>query len=173
MNATEGLAQVTTLATPIALTAWGAMSDFLIIIILVLVFVLFSRYVGRGQFVAMILAFYAAYALFAEFPYMSYLPTAPATTALFVQLGLYVALIFVFYIILRRVVVSDFLYIGTFGLIILSFLGAAFLLALAYQVFPVASIYHFTPPIEALFSPEKYFFGWFVAPAVGLFFFAR
>ncbi|MDD2657331.1 MAG: hypothetical protein PHD04_01560, partial [Candidatus Pacebacteria bacterium] len=78
-----------------------------------------------------------------------------------------------FYIILRRVVVSDFLYIGIFGLIILSFLGSAFLIALAYHVFPVASVYHFTPAIDLLFAAKAYFWWWFAAPAIGLFFFAR
>ncbi len=173
MTAVEGLTQVTSIAGPVAMTAWGAMSDFLIIIVMILVFVLFARYVGRGPFVGLLLAFYAAYAVYAAFPYTSYLPSAPATTALFVHVGLYLALVFIFYVILRRVVVSDFLYVGSIGLIFLSFLGAAFLIALAYHVFPVSTIYHFTPPIDALFSPDQYFFGWFAAPAVGLFFLAH
>jgi hypothetical protein len=172
-SATDALAQVSAFATPVALTAWGAMSDFLIIIILLGILYFFARYAGRGPFVGVLLAFYCAYALYAVFPYVAFLPTAPALTALLSRVGLYLAFVIAFYIILRRVVVSDFLYIGTFGLIILSFLGAAFLLALAYQVFPVASVYHFTPAIETLFASEKYFFWWFSAPAVGLFFLAR
>lgn len=173
MTAIDGLTEVNSIAAPIALNAWSAMSDFLIIIVMILVFVLFARYVGRGPFVGVLLAFYAAYAVYVAFPYTSYLPTAPATTALFAHLGLYIALVFIFYVVLRRVVVSDFLYVGSIGLIVLSFLGAAFLLALAYHVFPVSTIYHFTPPIDMLFSPDGYFFWWFVAPAIGLFFLAR
>ncbi len=173
MTATNGIAQVNTLATHTALTAWSAASDFLIVLILLGVLFLFAWYVGRGPFVALLLAFYAAYALYVAFPYASLLPTAPPLTALFAHIGLYMGLVFAFYIILRRVVVSDFLYIGIFGLIALSFLGAAFLLALAYHIFPVASIYHFTPAIDILFAPSKYFFWWFVAPAIGLFFLAR
>ena len=173
MSATEGLAQVNTLATHTALTVWNGASDFLIVLILLSVFFLFAWYVGRGPFVAVLLAFYAAYALYAMFPYMSYLPTAPALTALLAHVGLYAGLTLAFYIVLRRVVVSDFLYIGIFGLIALSFLGAGFLLALAYHVFPVASVYTFTPAIDVLFAPQQYFFWWFVAPAIGLFFLAR
>ncbi|HUY05392.1 MAG TPA: hypothetical protein VMV62_01600 [Candidatus Paceibacterota bacterium] len=173
MSATDGLAQVNTLATHTALTVWNGASDFLIIIILLSVFFLFAWYIGRGPFVAVLLAFYAAYALYAMFPYMSYLPTAPALTALGAHIGLYAGLTLVFYIILRRVVVSDFLYIGIFGLIALSFLGAAFLLALAYHVFSVSTVYTFTPAISVLFAPQQYFFWWFVAPAIGLFFLAR
>lgn len=173
MTATEGIAQVNTLATHYAFTVWNGASDFLIILIMVGVFFLFAWYVGRGPLVGVLLAFYCAYALYAVFPYESSLPTAPALTALLAHIGVYVGLSFLFYIILRRVVVSDFLYIGIFGIIALSFFGAAFLLALAFQVFPVASVYHFTPAVDALFAPKAYFWWWFVAPAIGLFFLAR
>ncbi len=173
MSAVEGLAQVNEVAASTAHSAWSIAGDFLIIIVLLSAFFLFAWYVGRGPLVAVLLAFYTAYALYVGFPFMSYLPSAPPLTALLSQIGLYVALVFLFYIILRRVVVSDFLYVGIFGLIALSFLGAAFLLALAYHVFPVASVYTFTPAIDVLFAPKAYFWWWFVAPAIGLFFLAR
>lgn len=173
MSATEGIAQVSTLATSYAFTVWNFASDFLIIIVLVSLFFFYAWYVGRGQFVAVLLAFYCAYALYVSFPYLAYLPTAPALTALLSQVGVYLGLSLLFFIILRRVVVSDFLYVGIFGLIALSFFGAAFLIALAYHVFPVAQVYHFTPAIDLLFAPKQYFFWWFVAPAIGLFFLAR
>ncbi|TSC70980.1 MAG: hypothetical protein G01um101449_225 [Parcubacteria group bacterium Gr01-1014_49] len=172
-SATDAIAQVNTLATNTALTVWNGASDFVIILILLGLFFLFAYYVGRGPFVALMLSFYSAYTFYLMFPYASYLPTAPAMTALLAQIGLYALLIIVFYIILRRVVVSDFLYIGIFGLFTLSFLGAGFLLALAYHVFPVASVYNFTPAIDLLFAPKAYFFWWFSAPAIGLFFLAR
>lgn len=149
------------------------MSDFLIVIILFGVLFLFAWYIGRATLVSILIAFYAGYAVFAAFPFMSYLPTAPAMTALLAQVALYAGLTLVFYIILRRVVVSDFLYVGIFGTIILSLLGATFLMALAFNVFPVAEVYKFTPAVAALFAPVKYFFWWFIAPAVGLFFLAR
>ena len=173
MSATEGLAQVNTLATHTALTVWGAASDFLVVLILFGVLFLFAYYVGRGPFVALLLSFYAAYAVYLAFPYANYLPSAPAVTALFSHVGVYVALVVLFYIILRRVVVSDFLYIGLFGLIALAFFGAGFLLALAYQVFPITAIYHFTPVIDTLFAAKSYFFWWFIAPAIGLLFLAK
>jgi hypothetical protein len=174
MTATaHALAQVTTYATPIALTAWNSLSDFLIVLILVLIFFLLARYVGRGPFVAVLLSFYTAYAVYTTFPYGGLLPSAPAITALGTRVALYLALVFVFYIILRRVVVSDFIYIGLIGLLVLSFLSTGFVLALAYQVFPVASVYHFTPALDLLFAPKMYFFWWFIGPAVGLFVFAH
>lgn len=173
MVATDGIAKVNELATTYASTAWGFASDFLIIIILFGILFLFAWYVGRATLVSILMAFYAGFAVYKTFPFMSYLPTAPAMTALATQVALYAALTLVFYIILRRVVVSDFLYVGIFGTIILSLLGATFILALAFHVFPVAAIYTFTPAVAALFSPISYFFWWFSAPAVGLFFLAR
>ncbi|MDE2021748.1 MAG: hypothetical protein KGI71_02380 [Patescibacteria group bacterium] len=169
----DAIAQVNTLATHTALSASSLVSNFFILLVLAGIFFLFAWYVGRGPFVAVLLALYAAYALYAAFPYMSYLPTAPATTALLTHIGLYLGFTFIFYVILRRVVVSDFLYIGIFGLIALSLLAATFVLALGYHVFAIASIYHFTPAVDILFSPDKFFFWWFIAPAVGLFFLAR
>ena len=173
MNVTQGIAQVSTLASDTALTTWNFASDFLIILILFATFFLFAWYIGRATLVSILLAFYAGYAIYVVFPYDSYLPSAPALTALLVRVGFYLGLSFVFYIVLRRVVVSDFLYVGIFGTLILSFLGATFLLALAYHVFPVANVYHFTPAIDMLFAPKAYFFWWFAAPAIGLFFLAR
>ena len=170
---TEGVTQVSTLATHTAMTVWGGLGDFLIVLVLLSLFFVFAYYVGRGPFVALLLSFYCAYALYAMFPYMSLLPTAPATTALFAHIGLYAAFCIVFYIILRRVVVSDFLYVGLFGLLILSFLGATFLIALAYHMFPISSIYTFTPAMDILFAAKTYFFWWFTAPVIGLFFLAR
>ncbi len=172
-TSTEAIAQVGKLATSYASTAWNSVSDFLIVIILFGVLFLFAWYIGRATLVSILIAFYAGYAVFAAFPFMSYLPTAPAMTALLAQVALYAGLTLVFYIILRRVVVSDFLYVGIFGTIILSLLGATFLMALAFNVFPVAEVYKFTPAVAALFAPVKYFFWWFIAPAVGLFFLAR
>lgn len=173
MSATEGLAQVNTLATNTAMTVWGFASDFLIIIIMVGVLFFFAWYYGRGPFVALLSAFYTAYALYVMFPYSEYLPTSPVTTALGASVGLYLGLTLVAFVVLRRIAVSDFLYIGIFGLIALTFLGAGFLLALAYHVFPVQSLYDFTPAIDLLFAPKEYFFWWFAAPLVGLFFLAR
>jgi len=173
MTANDGLAKVGELASNTAFTTWGLASDFLIVLILLLAIFIFAWYAGRGPLVSFLLSLYAAYAVFEVFPYSSYLPTEPAMTALLTQVGLFLAFVILFFIILRRVVVSDFLYIGILGLITLSFLGAAFIIALAYHVFPVSEVYKFTPAIDLLFAPVKYFFWWFIAPAIGLLFLAH
>ncbi len=161
------------LATHTAISAWAVVNNFLVVIILVLALFIFAKYVGRSAFVALLLSLYAGYAPYLIFPYMSSLPTAPALTSVLAHAGLYAVFVIIFFIILRRFISSDFVYIGTFGLIALSFLCAAFLIALASHVFLISSVYQFTPAISSLLSPDKYFFWWFSAPAVGLLFLAR
>lgn len=173
MTATGTLSQIGALATNTALSTWGAAGNFLIVIALAAILFIFAWYVGRGPFVALLLSFYGAYALYTTLPYLSLLPVAPPMTAFAAHAGAYLALALVFYIILHRVIVSDFLYIGALGLVVLSLFGAAFLIALAYHVVPITGVYHFAPAIDLLFAPAKYFFWWFAAPAIGLIFFAR
>lgn len=173
MNASTTLDGVNELATNTAMGVWNLAGDFAIVLVLVAILFLFAWYIGRGPFVGVLLALYTAYAVYTIFPFMEYLPTTPALTAFLAHVGLYVGFTLAFYIVLRRVIVSDFLYIGIFGLLVLSLLGAGFLLALAYQVFDVTQIYTFSPTIDTLFAAKEYFFWWFIAPALGLFFLAR
>lgn len=173
MGFLETFAPIGTFLTSNAVSSWDVISGFLVLIVPALVLFYVGWYVGRGPFVAALLAFYAAYALYAAFPYADVLPSAPAATALATRLGLYLGLTFLFYIILRRVVVSDFLYIGMFGLLLLSVLASTFLLALGYHIFPVSAVYTFNAALDPFFKPDAYFFWWFIGPAVGLFFLAK
>ncbi len=170
---THTLAQAQTIAshTSFSLSALGG--DFLVVLILLAVFFLFARYTGRGQFVALLISLYTGYALYSIFPFMRFLPTAPPVTALIADVALYSLFVGATYVILRRVVVSDFLSVGTISLIILSFLAATFLIALAYHVFPTRAVYAFTPALNALFASPDLFFWWFMAPLLGLFFLGR
>jgi len=153
--------------------AWAWVSSFLILIIIMLFLIGFARVVGYGPFVGIIAALYIAYALYAAFPYQAFLPSAPALTALGARVALYLGFFAIGYIILRRVAASDFITIGSLGLIVLSFLTAAFIMMLAYQEFPVREIYHFSPKLDLLFANKQWFFAWFIAPLLGLFVFSR
>jgi hypothetical protein len=78
------------------------------------------------------------------------------------------------YIVLRRVVVTDFLgRSGVLFLLIVSFLLTAMLLASAYHILPVRDFYAFTPALDALFAPKELFFWWFISPLVALFAMAK
>jgi hypothetical protein len=169
----QAIEKVKELAAHTTTSIWASAGDFLILFILVMFFFAFAWYVGRGQLVAIMLSYYGAYAIYIAFPYESLLPSAPPITALLAHAGLYAALGFAFYVVLRRVVVSDFLYVGNVGLIILAFFAATFIIALLYHLFPLTPIYHFTPAMDVFFAPKEYFFWWFIAPALALFFLAR
>ena len=173
MEVLETFAPVGTFITSNVVSSWDVISGFLIVIVPALVLFYIGWYIGRGPFVAILLALYAAYAVYIVFPYTGILPSAPPITALAARLVLYLGLVVLFYIILRRVVVSDFLYIGILGLGLLSLLGAAFLVALAYHVFTVTEVYQFNPALNMVFAAKQYFFWWFLAPAVGLLFLAK
>lgn len=163
------ITQAQQIATHVSINFSSITSDFLSIIILAGALFIFARYIGRGPFVALIVSLYSGLALYTIFPFMHYLPSAPARTALISDVALFIGLSAIAYTILRRVVVSDFISLGTISLVILSLLGAGFLFALAYQVFPVRAVHSFTPAINALFAPKTYFFWWISAPLIGLF----
>ena len=115
MVATGTVAQASTLVTHTALSAWTITNNFLIVIILLVLLFFFAWYIGRGAFVALLIAFYAAYAPYLIFPYTSFLPTTPALPSFLAHAGLYIAIVLIFFIILRRVIASDFLYIWLVG----------------------------------------------------------
>lgn len=166
------LTSASSFATEGALSVWSVMGDFTAVLIVAGALFIFAWYMGRGPFIALLLSFYCSYAVYNVFPFIDYLPSAPAFTAFIARVALYGAVSIIFYLILRRVAVSDFLFISIFGLIPLSLLGGAFLLAVAYHSFAITEAYQLTPAITSLFSGDL-FFWWFISPAVGLFFLAR
>lgn len=169
----EGIEQARALATETisTLITWG--SDFLIAIIFFAALFAFGWYRGRGPLLALLMSFYIAYAVYDLFPYASLFPASPASLVLLWHTGVFAVCTAAIYFIVRRGVSQNAVSYGTFGFIALPLLGAGFLLALAYQVFPVREVYTFTPAIDALFAPKEFFFWWFVAPIIGLFFLAR
>ena len=173
MPATSSLNQVSTVATTAAHSAWNVVGDFVVVLALVVLLFLLARYVGRGSFVTAVISLYAGFALYQQFPYLGMLGNASGSALIAEKIALYLAASFVAYLVVRRVIVSEFLYINAVGLIVLSVVTAGFLLALAFALFDVPSVYTFTPPIVALFAPKQYFYAWFVAPLAGLFFLTR
>jgi len=171
--ATGSIANMSTIATQAAFSAWTVMNAFLIVLVLFGMLVLFARYAGRGSFAALLLSLYAAYAPYVLFPYLSLLPASSSEIVFFSHAGLYAVFVFIFYLIMRRMINPDFFSIGTFGFVLLALLGAGFLVAFAAHVLSVSAFYHFTPAIASLFIPDQYFFWWFAAPAIGLFFFIK
>lgn len=173
MDTATGVGQVNAVAASTAANVWHFAGDFLAIIVLFTILFLLAWYVGRATLVSLLIAFYAAFAIYVTFPYMSLIASGPAADNLFINIGVYLLLTLLMYVILRRVVVSDFLSIGMLGTAILSFLGATFLISIGYHIFPVNALYDFSSAIDTMFSQKQFFFWWFSGPAIGLFFLAR
>ncbi len=147
--------------------------DFFIALIMFAGVFALAYYQGRGRFIALILSLYVGYAFYIVFPFKSLIPTSSAIVTLVADIILFAIFVFVSYSILNRIVMSDSFLVSTFGMIILSLCITGFLLAMAYHVFPVRNVYVFTHATDTLFVAKTYFFWWFIAPAVALFFLVR
>lgn len=55
---------------------------------------------------------------------------------------------------------------------VLGLLALGFVLAMLYHVFGVTGVINLPSFLDSLFAPNSYFFYWFIAPLVGLFFLA-
>lgn len=167
--------QVSTFATSGVESLWLLVGNFLILAILTLVMIGFSYKGGRGGIISLILAFYAGYALYSVFPFTEEVIAAGGSTMVKAVLSfiLYGIATFIPFHFIQRLTGGGFGVLAFVPRFMLSFLAAAFLLALAYHVFQVSNIYTFPDPINSLFAPDEYFFWWFVAPLAGLLFFVR
>ena len=176
MDALGGIADtITAFASNGAANAWILAGNFLILFILTLVMIGFSYKAGRGGIISLVVAFYAGYAIYIVFPYTTQIVAAGGTTAVkaIISIVLYLLATYLPFHFIQRLVGKGFGVLSFVPRFALSFLAAAFLLAVAYHVFDVTNIYSFPDPINALFAPDRYFFWWFIAPLVGLLFFVH
>lgn len=164
--------QISDVATSGASSAWLVLGNFVILLALMGVMILFSYKAGRGGIISLILAMYAGYAIYAVFPYSEQIIAAGGTPLMKagVSVVLFTVATYVPFHFIQRLTGGGFGILSFVPRFVLSFLAAAFVLALAYHVFDVNDIYSFPAPIDQLFAPEGYFFWWFVAPLVGLIF---
>lgn len=164
-----------------AATAWITQSashatllleNFLILVVLFIVMLGFSYKAGRGGIISLILAFYAGYAIYILFPFTKDIVGAGGTKVLKAVLSIVIYGIATFlpFHFIQRLITGGYGVLSFFQRVGLSFLAAAFLLALAYHVFHVSNIYSFPQPLNMLFEPDQYFFWWFIAPMIGLLF---
>lgn len=167
--------QVSNIATEFGANAWVWAGNFLVLIILTCIIMFFAMRAGRGGLIALILALYAGYALYTVFPYMDAIVGAGG--APIVQAGisilLFAAASVIPFILVNRLTGGGFGSLSIIQNFILALLAAGFLMALSYHVFDISNIYSFPEPLNQLFEPEGYFFYWFIAPLVGLYFIAH
>ncbi len=139
--------QVSDVATSLAGNSWNIASNFIILLVLAVVFILIS-YRSRAGIVSLILAFYVGYALYLVFPYTSSIigsGGSPLIKAV-ISICIYAIACIVPYLFIERLVSGGIGILSVFPRFGLSLLVATFLMALAYHVFDVSHIYTFPDP---------------------------
>jgi hypothetical protein len=164
--------QVTTTSASSAGNLMILGGNFLALVVLFVVMLGFSYKAGRGGIISLLLAFYAGYAIYILFPYTDAIISAGGTQIIkagisIVIFGIATYLPFHF---IQRLTSSGIGVLSFVPRFVLSFLAAAFILALGYHVFHLSKIYTFPEPMNTLFGPDQYFFWWFIAPMIALIF---
>lgn len=157
--------------------AWLWVTNFLILIVLTLAVYFLAMREGGAGVISLNITLYCGYAIYSVFPYRDAIigigatPLVQAVLAIALFLG---ALIMPFMIVMRLTAPS-FGQLSFFQGLLLSIVAAVFLMALAYHLFEISNIFPelFSEPLDRLFEPEGYFFYWFIAPLIGLYFLAR
>lgn len=155
--------------------AWTLVGSVLALVVLTGAFLVFAMRGGRNALISLILAMYAGYAIYAVFPYKDVILGAGGTALIktVIAITIYGAATVFPFMIIKRLTSGGFGSLSLVPNLILSFLAASFLLALGYHLFTITSVYPLTPTLDTAFEPSRYFFWWFIAPLIGLFFFAR
>lgn len=161
--------QVSDVATSAASHSLTVVENFLVLLILTVAFILIS-YRSRAGIVSLLLSFYVGYALYLVFPYTKEIVDAGGSPIMkaAISVTIYAIACIVPFMFVERLVSGGIGILSVFPRFGLSFFAAAFLMALAYHVFPVSHIYTFPEPMNSLFAPDQYFFWWFIAPLIGL-----
>lgn len=161
--------QVGNFTTSAASNSWALASNFVVLMVLTVVFILIS-YRSRAGIISLLVSFYVSYALYMVFPYTKDIVGAGGSPMMkaIISISIYAIGCIVPYMFIERLVSGGIGVLSVFPRFGLSFLAATFLMALAYHVFPVSNIYTFPEPMNTLFAPDQYFFWWFVAPLIGL-----
>jgi hypothetical protein len=161
--------QVSDIATKAAGNSMAVLSNFLILVVLTVVFILIS-YRSRAGIISLLVAFYVGYAIYLVFPYTKDIVASGGSPVIkaAISVCIYAICCIVPYLFVERLVSGGIGVLSVFPRFGLSFLAATFLMALAYHVFSVNEIYTFPEPMNSLFAPNQYFFWWFLAPLLGL-----
>lgn len=171
----ESFLQVGTIATELTMNAGLWAGNFLVLIVLTLVLFVLAMRSGGSGLISLNLSLYSGYALYTVFPYRDSIISIGATSLVqaVISIFLFAIATFVPFSMILRLTSQSFGSLSIIQNFMLSLLAAGFLMALGYHVFDISNIYSFSDPINELFAPEGYFFYWFIAPLIGLYFLAR
>ncbi len=169
------LIEVGMVATTIGSDAWLWAGNFLVLIILTLGLLFFAMHQGAAGLISLNLSLYAGYALYMVFPYREGIVGIGSTPIIqaVISIALFIGLTVIPFMVSMRLTAPSFGQLSIIQNLLLSLAASFFLMALGYHVFDVSNIYSFSDPLNYLFAPEGYFFYWFIAPLIGLWFLAR
>ena len=171
----ESIIQIGTVATELGASAGLWIGNFLALIVLTVVLAFLAMRSGGSGLISLNLSLYSGYALYTAFPYRDAvigIGSTPLIQAI-LSIILFGLATIVPYLILVRVTSQSFGGLSIIQNLLLAFLASSFILALSYHVFDLSHIYTFSDPLNQLFEPEGYFFYWFIAPIIGVYFLAR
>lgn len=163
--------QISNVSLQAAHNAWALIGNFLILIALFILMVVVS-YRSRGGIIALIMAMYVGYGILAVFPFTNLILSWGGTTLIkaLLSIALFIIASVPPFLFLERITHGGFGILSAVPRFVLAFLAATFVLAISYHVFNINHLYSFPKPLDQMFAPNGYFFWWFVAPLVGLFF---
>jgi len=123
---------------------------------------------------AFTLSLYIGYAIYLVFPFTQNILGVGGTLLMrtILSILIYAVFVFVSYFIVKNIVTTTGR--GRSGpIIVQGILLICFLLAVGYYSFAITRIYNFPPIVSMIFDPTRYFFYWFIAPIIVLFFLER
>ncbi len=167
--------EISNLATNAAMSSWTIAGNFLVLILLTIGIFVFAMRKGGSGLVSLNISLYAGYAIYIVFPYRDAviaIGSTPLVQAV-LSITLFLMATVLPFVMILRLTSQSFGQLSIIQNLLLSFAAACFLMALSYHVFDISNIYSFSEPLNGLFEPKGYFFYWFIAPLVGVFFLAR
>jgi len=175
MDFDYSMVELGTAVTAASADAWVVLGNFLVLIVLTFAVFLFAMRRGGAGIISLNLALYAGYAIYSVFPYRDSIISIGSTPVIqaLIAVVLFILATVVPFIIIMRLTEQSFGQLSLFQGAALSIVASGFLMALGYHVFDLSNIYTFSDPLNQLFEPAGYFFYWFIAPLLGLYFLAR
>lgn len=164
--------QISNFATSWAQHAWALSANFLVLVALTLLMIGFSYKTGKGGIISFMLSLYIGYGIYILFPYTTTAIGWGGTIMIkaIISIIIYIVACIPPFIFIQRIIGGGYGVLSFVPRFALSFLSAAFIIAIAYHVFNVNHLYSFPKPLDQLFAPDTYFFWWFIAPFIGMYF---
>ncbi len=151
------------------------LSESVFLLVVLGIFFAISLWRGRQTLINIICALYLTLLLTSQFPYYDkVLNGLNGTSAIAAaKLVLFVAITIITTLLFKRIMPEEYREgkFESFGKkIILAASATILVMIFSFNILPVTEFLSPGTPIQALFAPQEYFFGWLLVPLVALFF---